>query len=222
MSHTRRRAAGPAVLGVQRHAPHSRRTVFSAKSKDRGRPVHAPQGTHHGFRHGEVRAPDSQQTLPRDEFLRLALRAGRPCEGQPLEQLEAQDRAGARDAGHGADPEERRKPEGLHGLEGFFSSQATYEVDTVSRRKRATVTFRTRQGEPYRIDSVSYEFQDNFLEQIVLPDTVNTLLHTGDIYDVSVLDAERERIAAYLKERGTTISRSTTSPTPRGCSRRSG
>ena len=31
---------------------------------------------------------------------------------------------------------------------------------------------------------------------------VNTLLHTGDIYDVSVLDAERERIAAYLKERG--------------------
>ncbi len=73
---------------------------------------------------------------------------------------------------------------------------------TVSRRKRATVTFRTRQGEPYRIDSVSYEFQDNFLEQIVLPDTVNTLLHTGDIYDVSVLDAERERIAAYLKERG--------------------
>ena len=48
----------------------------------------------------------------------------------------------------------------------------------------------------------TYEFQDNFLEQIVLPDTVNTLLHTGDIYDVSVLDAERERIAAYLKERG--------------------
>ena len=85
---------------------------------------------------------------------------------------------------------------------GFFSSQATYQVDTVSRRKRATVTFRTRQGEPYRIDSISYEFQDKFLEQIVLPDTVNTLLHTGDIYDVSVLDAERERIAAYLKERG--------------------
>jgi len=85
---------------------------------------------------------------------------------------------------------------------GFFSSQATYQVDTTSRRKRATVTFRTQQGEPYRIDSISYEFQDKFLEQIVLPDTVHTLLHTGDIYDVSVLDAERERITAYLKERG--------------------
>ncbi len=85
---------------------------------------------------------------------------------------------------------------------GFFSSEATYQVDTTSRRKRATVTFRTHQGEPYRIDSISYEFQDKFLEQIVLPDTVHTLLHTGDIYDVSVLDAERERITAYLKERG--------------------
>ena len=105
---------------------------------------------------------------------------------------------------------------------GFFSSQATYEVDTVSRRKRATVTFRTRQGEPYRIDSVSYEFQDNFLEQIVLPDTVNTLLHTGDIYDVSVLDAERSASPPTSRSGGTTISRSTTSPTPRGCSRRSG
>ena len=85
---------------------------------------------------------------------------------------------------------------------GFFTSRASCEVDTVSRRKRAILTFRTVQGEPYRIDSVSYEFQDNFLEQIVLPDTVNTLLHTGDIYDVSVLDAERERIAAFQEKCG--------------------
>ena len=85
---------------------------------------------------------------------------------------------------------------------GFFSSLATFQVDTTSRRKRATVTFRTQQGEPYRIDSISYEFQDKFLEQIVLPDTTHTLLHVGNVFDISVLDRERERIAAYLKERG--------------------
>lgn len=85
---------------------------------------------------------------------------------------------------------------------GFFLSRATFEVDTTSRRKRAKVTFRTRQGEPYRIDSVGYEFQDKFLEQIVLPDTAHTLLHKGNIFDVTVLDAERERISAFLKERG--------------------
>ena len=85
---------------------------------------------------------------------------------------------------------------------GFFSSEATFEVDTVSRRKRATVTFHTRQGKPFRIDSISYEFKDRFLEQLVLPDTVNSLLHRGDVFNIAVLDAERERITSYLKERG--------------------
>ena len=75
-------------------------------------------------------------------------------------------------------------------------------VDTLSRRKRATVTYRTHQGPSYRLDSISYEFRDRFLEQLVLPDTVHTLLRRGDPYDVTRLDAERERIAARLKERG--------------------
>lgn len=62
---------------------------------------------------------------------------------------------------------------------GYFASRATYEVDTVSRRKRALITYRTHQGEPYRIGSVKYEFRDAFLEQILLPDTSRTLLHPG-------------------------------------------
>lgn len=85
---------------------------------------------------------------------------------------------------------------------GFFNSRATFEVDTLSRRRRATVTFRTSQGRPYRIDSISYTFRDRFLEQIVLPDTVHSLLHRGDVFDIAVLDAERERITNYLKDRG--------------------
>ena len=85
---------------------------------------------------------------------------------------------------------------------GFFTSKATFEVDTTSRRRRATVTFRASQGKPYRIDSISYRFQDLFLEQLVLPDTVHRLLRSGDVFNIAVLDAERERITAYLKDRG--------------------
>lgn len=58
---------------------------------------------------------------------------------------------------------------------GFFSSRATCEVDTVSRRRRAKVTFRTFQGAPYRIDTVSYEFQDRSLSPLILSDTAGTL-----------------------------------------------
>ncbi len=85
---------------------------------------------------------------------------------------------------------------------GFFSSEATFQIDTTSRRKRAKVTYRTHQGEPYRIDSISYEFRDKFLRQIILPDTAQSLLHVGDIFAITRLDAERERITAFLKERG--------------------
>ncbi|MDE6045981.1 MAG: hypothetical protein K2G10_01605, partial [Alistipes sp.] len=85
---------------------------------------------------------------------------------------------------------------------GFFSSQASFEVDTLSRRRRARVTYRVRQGAPYLIDTVSYLFRDKFLEQILAPDTANTLVRPGRIFDITVLDSERERITAYLKERG--------------------
>ena len=37
---------------------------------------------------------------------------------------------------------------------------------------------------------------------IIMPDSVNTLLHVGNIFDITVLDRERERIASYLRDRG--------------------
>ena len=85
---------------------------------------------------------------------------------------------------------------------GYYASQASCEVDTLVRRRRAKVTYRVRQHLPYRIRSVSYEFRDRSLEPLVLPDTLHTLLHRGDIFDISVLDRERGRITARLRERG--------------------
>ena len=85
---------------------------------------------------------------------------------------------------------------------GYYDSGVAYAVDTTYRKRRAKITYSLRQGRPYYIDNVSYDFRDRFLEPILLPDTVNTLLHKGDIFDISVLDKERERIALYLKDRG--------------------
>lgn len=85
---------------------------------------------------------------------------------------------------------------------GFFRSESAFEVDTVSKSKRATVTYRVRQHEPYRIRTIDYEFRDRQLEPIILADTIHTLLKSGDRFDITVLDAERERLAIYLKELG--------------------
>ena len=85
---------------------------------------------------------------------------------------------------------------------GFYASEASYEVDSTRHPRKSSVTYRIRQGAPYRIDTIAYEFRDRFPEPIILADTARSLIHRGDIFDITRLDAERTRIATYLKERG--------------------
>lgn len=85
---------------------------------------------------------------------------------------------------------------------GFYSSSAIFKIDTTSRSKRAFVTYKVEQGAPYRIDTISYDFKDKSLEKIILSDTLNCLIRKGDIFDISVLDRERMRIATDLRDNG--------------------
>ena len=85
---------------------------------------------------------------------------------------------------------------------GYYSSTVAYDVDTTRRPKRAYVTFRTHQGKPYHISSISYDFRDKQLAPVIEADTASSLLHVGEIFDITTLDKERERIASYLNNRG--------------------
>lgn len=85
---------------------------------------------------------------------------------------------------------------------GYYASSVEFKVDTTRRRKRAYVTYATRQGEPYRITSISYDFRDKQLAPIIEADSARSLLKVGNIFDITVLDKERERIATYLGDRG--------------------
>lgn len=85
---------------------------------------------------------------------------------------------------------------------GFFASRSTFEVDTLRRPHRAYITFHTRQGRPYRISQLEYLFRDRSLEPLVLADTAASLIRVGEIFDIATLEAERERIATSLKQRG--------------------
>ena len=85
---------------------------------------------------------------------------------------------------------------------GYYSSQVEYSIDTTRRRKRAFVSFKTIQNEPYRIKSISYDFRDNQLAPVIEADTASSLLKVGNIFDITVLDKERQRITSYLNDRG--------------------
>ena len=85
---------------------------------------------------------------------------------------------------------------------GYYSSQVSYEIDTMRRAKRAYVTYRTRQGEPYKISSLSYDFRDRELAPVIESDTASSLIKVGNIFDITALDKERERISSNLNNRG--------------------
>ena len=85
---------------------------------------------------------------------------------------------------------------------GYYSSQVQFEVDTTRRRKRAFVTYKTHQGEPYYITSLSYDFRDKQIAPLIEADTSHSMIKVGNIFDITVLDKERERIAGYLNNRG--------------------
>ena len=85
---------------------------------------------------------------------------------------------------------------------GYFDSEVSYTVDTTRRAHRAEVTYTIHQGAPLRIDSLEYSVIDKSLEPLIYADTANCLLQRGDVMDITRLDAERERIAASLNNRG--------------------
>lgn len=84
---------------------------------------------------------------------------------------------------------------------GFFEGRAWYSVDTVGSRK-VKVSYGVEQGAPSYIASIKYNFRDRFLENIIMQDSAATLLRAGDIFDTNIMDAERRRITANLKNRG--------------------
>ncbi len=85
---------------------------------------------------------------------------------------------------------------------GFYESEAEYSIKYKEKKRKAVVTYSVKQREPYRIRSISYDYQDKFLEQVIRSDSASTLLHAGAIFDLTVLDEERKRIASFLKDRG--------------------
>ena len=79
---------------------------------------------------------------------------------------------------------------------------AEVEVDTVSSGKRMDVSYIINAGEPHRISSVSYNISDSVIRRIVLADTAQSEVRTGNLLDRNVLDSERGRVTRLLRDAG--------------------
>lgn len=91
-------------------------------------------------------------------------------------------------------------------LELFLRNKGYYNAvvsDTVILKKdKAKVIYRLEPEKAYYISDIKYSIEDKRLREILLPDTVNTVVFRKERYDVDVLGAERKRIEEFLKRRG--------------------
>ncbi|MGF1586176.1 MAG: BamA/TamA family outer membrane protein [Bacteroidales bacterium] len=91
-------------------------------------------------------------------------------------------------------------------IQQYLNNKGYYEAavdDTVRfRNNRATVTYLVTPSDPTYITSVNYYFEDEKLSDIILEDSINSLVRPGNIFDVDLLQNERIRLEAYLKNEG--------------------
>jgi outer membrane protein insertion porin family len=84
---------------------------------------------------------------------------------------------------------------------GYFHAVAAGDTTVKNKRARAIYTIQT--GNQYFIDSVAFlQDSNSVLQRTVAASASETVLKSGNPFDLSVIKIERERIDAYLKERG--------------------
>ena len=69
-------------------------------------------------------------------------------------------------------------------------------------KRKVNLVFDVKAGRPYLVRHYFYAIKDNHLRGIILKDSVNQLLKRGDIFDLDILNAERQRIAINMKNAG--------------------
>ena len=77
---------------------------------------------------------------------------------------------------------------------GYFDSNVEYDVITQKNPKKAKIGYTVSLGNLYRIDSLRYVNFPPRADSLIRSSLGETLIHPGDPFKVSVLDAERTRL----------------------------
>jgi outer membrane protein assembly factor BamA len=83
---------------------------------------------------------------------------------------------------------------------GYYHS--TVNDTLLIHKKKAEVVFRIKVNNPLVIRRIRYLIHDTALNKLILPDTINSWVHTGNIFDADVMQTEQIRIETLLKNNG--------------------
>lgn len=85
---------------------------------------------------------------------------------------------------------------------GFFDSRVKYQIDSVNTNKRIKISYLVDEKNAYLIDTIKYNINDKKVDSLLKTKAKEQLLQRNDRVDFNVIDAEKLRIEALLKENG--------------------
>ena len=97
---------------------------------------------------------------------------------------------------------ERSEEELTKALNNMGYMSASVSAEKKISKKKLKLTYKLNPGKPYMIRDVHYDIKDRQIEQYLLMDSANMKMHKGMIFDVNVLDADRQRITNKLLRNG--------------------
>lgn len=85
---------------------------------------------------------------------------------------------------------------------GYYYAQVENQIDRNEKKRKVNLTYRITPGRPYRIREINYSVNEPVLRDLFYSDTTESIISRGDLFDVSVLDRERTRIANLFRNHG--------------------
>lgn len=86
---------------------------------------------------------------------------------------------------------------------GYFNGATSFEVDTNPKNKRkAKLIYRVEMNNAYTYDSIAYVRLRHRVDTLIQATIGNRLLHNGDNFNVTRLEAERQRVSSLLRNNG--------------------
>ncbi len=85
---------------------------------------------------------------------------------------------------------------------GYFNNYVTDTIVFEKRAKQVTVKYKLHPKMPYKINAITYKMDDEKLGDLILKDTVNSVLKRGVNYDIEKFQNERQRITDFALNNG--------------------
>lgn len=85
---------------------------------------------------------------------------------------------------------------------GYFDARVQDSVAIDTNSRKAKVFYTVSAGRPYRFSDIAYDIDDQSIREIYMSNWASTLVKKGDIYNADLLDQERDRITAMLRNEG--------------------